>query len=247
MSPAPDGTAALVLLTAAAFLAAMVSASLSIGGGYILFGAMTIVLPLPAAVALQSVLSYPSLVARGLTFRQDIVWRIVGPFSAGSVVGVLIGMRLYHAVPEALLSVAVGVAMLVLTWFPPRLRQLHGLAGMSAAGVLHAITSSLLGLGAILQPVLLHAGLSPRALVGTFATCLLVLEAMRTAGYAMAGFDYLAHLPVILLAIVAGFAGTWCGRRLIGHISERHFRGAMQLFITLLAGRLIVTGLGRTH
>lgn len=237
--------ASLSLLAAAAFAAALISASLSVGGGYILFGAMTLIYPLPAAIALQSVLSYPSLVARGLAFRRDIEWRIVRPFSAGSVAGVAVGMRVFHAIPEAAQQFAVGCMLLVLAWLPLRLRAMHGAPGMAMTGMLHAVTSSILGMGAILQPVLLNAGLSPRQLVGTFATCLLLLEALRTAGYAMAGFDYAAHLPAILLAVAAGFAGTWMGRRLIGHVPERHFRLVLKLVISALAMRLLMAALTR--
>ena len=81
----------LLLLAAASFSAAAVSASLSVGGGYVLFGATTLLYPLPVAIALQPVLSYSSLVARSLAFREATLWGIVRPFTLGSLGGVALG------------------------------------------------------------------------------------------------------------------------------------------------------------
>lgn len=237
----------LVLLTGASFVAALVSASLSIGGGYLLFGMTTLLYPLPSAIALQPALSYASLASRSLAFREAISWRIVRPFTLGSLVGVAVGLGLYHAIPERLLALAVGSMMLVLAWAPPLHRHVHSGPGLTVVGAVHAVTGTVLGLGSVLQSVLLNAGIDRRAIVGTFATCLLVLEAVRAFGYAVTGFSYWPHLAAIVAASAAGLAGTWCGRLLIGRVPERLFRITLQLLVTLLALRLLWTGIVGTY
>lgn len=232
----------LALLGGASFLAALVSASLSIGGGYVLFGATTLLYPLPAAIALQPALSYASLVARAVTFRQAISWRIVRPFTLGSLVGVAAGLALYHALPERALALGVGAMMLVLAWAQLPMRHVHSQPGMAGVGAAHAVSGTVLGMGSVLQPVLLNSGIDRHALVGTFAACLLVLEAIRAGGYAVTGFAYGPYAAAIAIATVTGFAGTWCGKQLIGHIPEEKFRIIMRLLVSALALRLIWTG-----
>ncbi|HTN13833.1 MAG TPA: sulfite exporter TauE/SafE family protein [Sphingomonadaceae bacterium] len=233
----------LALLAGASFLAALVSASLSVGGGYVLFGATTLLYPLPAAIALQPALSYASLVARAVTFRQAITWRIVRPFTLGSLVGVAAGLALYHTIPERALALGVGAMMLVLSWAQMPMRHIQSQPGMAGVGVAHGMSGTVLGMGSVLQPVLLNSGIDRRALVGTFASCLLVLEAIRAGGYAITGFAYAPYAAAIAIATVAGFAGTWCGKQLIGHIPEEKFRIIMRLLVSALALRLIWTGM----
>lgn len=229
----------LLLLAAASFSAAAISASVSVGGGYVLFGATTLLYPLPVAVALQPALSYSSLISRSIAFREAISWRIVGPFTLGSLAGVALGLVVYHAIPERIMALGVGSLMLVLTWWRLPLPHVHSRAGMAGAGVAHALSGTVLGMGSILQPVLLNAGIDRRALVGTFATCLLALEAIRSFGYALTGFAFQPYIAAIAVSTLAGFAGTWAGKRLIGRIPEHVFRATVKGLITLLAVRLL--------
>lgn len=236
----------LALLGGASFLASLTSASLSIGGGYILFGATTLLFPLSSAIALQPVLSYSSLLARSIAFRDAIAWNIVRPFTAGSIIGVGLGLLIYHLIPERALSLAVGIGMLTLAWTRPALPPAHTGKGFFLVGGLHALAGTVLGLGSVLQPVLLNSGIARRAIVGTFATCLLALEAIRFFGYAKTGFSYAPFIEPIFVAIITGIAGTWVGGKLIGHIPEQIFRLILRLLVSLVALRLIAIGL-RLH
>lgn len=227
------------LLGAASFAAALISSGLSIGGGYVLFGATTLLYPLPSAIALQPALSYASLLGRAVVFRDAIAWKIVRPFTAGSLAGVAGGLALYHVLPEQALAFAVGAFMLVLAWTQLPLQRVHSTGGMVGVGVAHAFSGTVLGMGSVLQPVLLHSGIARQALVGTFAASLLVLEAIRAAGYAVTGFSYASFLPAIIVATGAGVAGTAAGKLLIGHIPERGFRLTLRLLVTGLALRLV--------
>lgn len=228
------------LLALASFCAAAISASVSVGGGYVLFGATTLLYPLPVAVALQPVLSYSSLVARSIAFRRGISWTIVRPFTFGSLAGVALGLVVYHAIPERVLALGVGSLMLVLTWWRLPLPHVYSGAGMAGVGMAHALSGTVLGMGSILQPVLLNAGIDRRALVGTFAACLLALEAIRAVGYGLTGFSYLPLAGAVVVSTLAGFAGTWAGKNLMGHIPERAFRLIVSGLISALAVRLLV-------
>lgn len=232
------------LLGGASFLASLISASLSVGGGYILFGALTLIFPLSYAIALQPVVSYSSLVSRSVGFRDAIDWRIVRPFTIGSIFGVAIGMAVFAMVSERALALAVGAAMLALSWTRPKVNLAHRGEAVALVGGLHALTGTVLGMGAVLQSFLINLRLDPRAVVGTFASCLLVLEAMRGIGYAAGGFAYGDHWAMIVVVSIAGILGTFAGRRLTGKVPDAVFFWAMRLAVSALALRLMALGLG---
>ena len=184
--------AGLLLIGLASFLASLTSACFSIGGGYLLFGMTTWLFPLPTAIALQSALSLGSLFSRTHAFWAEIDWLIVRSFTAGSLLGVAMGLSLFRLMPEEGLALALA-----------RTRLLRGV------------------------------------IVGTFATCIILLELLRTAGYAAAGFPYARYVPHIAVATIAGLAGTYLGKRMAPFISERQFRLVLRLFISVLGARFL--------
>jgi uncharacterized membrane protein YfcA len=233
----------LLILGVASLAASAISACFSVGGGYILFGAISAIMPLPAAIAMQSVLSFGSLFSRTHAFWPEIDWSIVRTFTAGSLVGVGAGLWLFVRTPEGVLSLLLGLLLFILAWAPRLKWALHRQAAYFGVGILHAVVSTLFGLGAILQPVLLRSSLARTAIVGTFATCIILLEVLRTLGYASTGFPYAVYWHEILVATVTGLAGTYLGKRMVPVISERHFRFVMRLFITGLGLRFVHKGL----
>lgn len=234
----------LLILGVASLAASAISACFSVGGGYVLFGALTWIMPLPAAIAMQSVLSFGSLFSRTHAFWSEIDWPIVRTFTIGSVIGVGAGLWLFTRTSEALLSLLLGLLLLALAWAPKIRWNVRQSASYFGVGILHAAVGTLLGLGAILQPALLRSSLTRTTIAGTFAACIIVLELLRTAGYASAGFAYASYWPEIVVATVTGFAGTWLGKRTVPMLSERHFRFGLRLFITALGLRCIHKGFG---
>ena len=237
-----DGSG-LLILGAASFAASLISACFSVGGGYVLFGASSLVLPLPSAIALQSVLSFGSLFSRTHAFWAEINWPIVRSFTAGSMIGVGAGLWLFTSASEHLLALLLGVLLLLLAWAPPTRQRVSAGKSFFSAGIAHAVVGTLFGLGTILQPALLRSGLPRSVIVGTFATCIILLEVLRTAGYYATGFDYARYLPEIAVATVTGLAGTYIGKRMTPAISESAFRLALRLFISFLGLRFLYKGI----
>ncbi|MBN8829962.1 MAG: sulfite exporter TauE/SafE family protein, partial [Sphingomonadales bacterium] len=101
----------LLILGAASLAASAISACFSVGGGYVLFGALTWIMPLPAAIAMQSVLSFGSLFSRTHAFWAEIDWPIVRTFTAGSLIGVGAGLWLFVRTPEGILSLLLGLML----------------------------------------------------------------------------------------------------------------------------------------
>lgn len=233
----------LLILGAASFAASLISACFSVGGGYVLFGATSWILPLPSAIALQSVLSFGSLLSRTHAFWSDIDWPIVRSFTAGSVLGVGLGLWLFTRAPEDLLALLLGLLLLVLAWAPPVRWKVSPGKSFFSVGIAHAVVGTVFGLGTILQPALLRTALPRAVIVGTFSTCIILLEVLRTAGYFSTGFDYGDYIPAIVVATLTGLVGTYVGKHMTPAIPEPVFRLVLRLFISFLGLRFLYKGM----
>lgn len=233
----------LIVVTIGSFLASFVNAAFATGGVYILLAASSSVLPLSAAVPLQSAFAFGSLIARIAYFRKFIHWRIVGVFLTGGIFGVIVGTKVFVSLPESVMSMTIGVVLIVLIWFPVSGWRFPFRYPFFPIGIVHAFLGTTFGVGAILQPAMLRTNLKKLEITGTLAACLVLLDVMKVTGYVSSGFRYQDFLPHIILATLAGFAGTWSGKRISHRISERLFRTAFKWLITAVAFRLVFKGL----
>ncbi len=230
-----------VVLVAGSFFAAAFNAAFSIGGAMIILATTTAVLPITAIVPLHSGLLIGSTFGRVWMFWRFIDWKIVKPFLLGSVVGTALGARIYFAIPESAIAVAIAIVMLVAIWWPkvtwrPKLKHPWAIVGF-----IHSFLSTLFAYGALLHAVILHTGLNRRQIVGTMAGCLSGMSIFKLVGYAWFGFDYSPYAVLIIVAVAASFAGTWLGKRLSEKLPEQGFRLVYRLLITVTALRLLYT------
>ncbi len=233
---------AVFIVTAGSFVASFVNAAFATGGVYILLFTSSSVLPLSAAVPLQSAFAAASLVARVALFWEHIDWRIVRLFFLGCLLGVAIGTWTFAALPERAIALLLGLVLLLLIWVPqlPSLPVKHPFVFV---GIIHSYLGSLFGVGGVLQPLLLRTDLLKMQLTGTLAAAMLSLDLLKAIGYSSFGFNYADYLPHIIGATIAGFAGTWAGKCVTHHVSETLFRRVFRILVSAVALRFIYVGL----
>lgn len=241
--PAMEIDPGFVVLVAGSFLAAVANAAFSAGGALITLAVTSMVLPVSAVVPIHSALLFGSSSMRAVLFRDYIQWRIAGPFLMGSVVGAFLGARIFFELADKLVATAIAVLMLVAIWLPqirwrPKIKQAWLLTGFA-----HTLLSTLFAYGAILQGVILHTGLDRRQVIGTVGGALAGMGLFKISGYALNGFDYTPYLTVIGVAVLLSFVGTWLGRKLVDRMSERFFRLAFRVLVTVTALRLVYVNL----
>jgi uncharacterized protein len=235
--------ATFIAIVVGSFAASVANAMFSAGGALIVLAVTSTVLPIQHIVPIHSTLLIGSTATRVVFFWSFIDWKIARPFILGSLIGALIGARIYVELPEAIIATAIAILMLVALWLPgitwrPKIRH-----PWVVVGFVHTFISTLFAYGALLHAVILHTGLERRQVVGTMAGALTGMGIFKIAGYAYYGFDYGPYLVMISVAILMSFAGTAVGKWLGEGLSENKFRLIYRILVTLTALRLMYTGL----
>ena len=231
-----------LVISVGCFVAALVNAAVATGGVYIMLAASSAVLPLAAAIPMQSALGAPSLAARIVSFWHDINWPIFLMFAPAAAVGVLVGAQIFVSLDEGVIALLLGALLLALVWLVPHGVALNLPRQFLYVGGLHGCFGTIFGVGLFLQPAILRTGLNRQQITGTLAVCLLGLEAMKATGYVSFGFSYADYWPHILAGAIAGITGTLIGKRLGDRIPERQFRLVFRIIVTLAGLRLMAKG-----
>jgi uncharacterized membrane protein YfcA len=233
---------ALVVITLGSLVAAFVNAAFATGGVYVTQISSLAVLPVSAAVPLQSAFAAGSLLARIGLFWKDIQWRIVATFVFGCLFGVYFGAKAFVALSDALISMLLGMTLLVLIWLPKNVSGIRLKHPFIYVGAVHAFVGTMFGVGGILQPFILRTNLKKMQITGTLAACMISLDVMKMTSYVLVGFRYQDYIPHIVLATLAGFAGAWLGKHATLHVSETAFRTVFRWLVTFAALRLVYGG-----
>lgn len=232
----------LIVIVLGCFVAAFVNAAFATGGVYIMLLSSVSVLPISHAIPLQTAFAVGSLTGRLYYFWRYIDWRIVKAFVIGSLFGVYLGTRAFVALPDDILSLLLGLVLLFLIWMPTVDWRMPFKHPFFIVGAIHSYLGALFGVGGVLQPLVLRTRLNKLEITGTLAICMFTLDMMKTVGYISVGFNYLDYVPHFIGATLAGFLGTWLGKRVTHRVSEQLFRRVFKVLVSLVAVRLILKG-----
>lgn len=125
----------------------------------------------------------------------------------------------------------------------PLLRR-RSLSVLGAGGVVTGALTLFLGATGPFVAALLGAlRLERHAHMTTFSVCMLLQHALKIAAFGLLGFAFGPWLAFIAAMFVAAFVGTWLGRRALGRMGDARFHRVLVVLLTLLALRLVVSGL----
>ena len=244
-----DASSALVLC-AASLLTAGVSAVLGMAGGIMLLAEMllflepTIAIPIHALVQLTSNSSRAAIHARAI--RRELLF----PYLLLLVPAGFLTLPLAERAPADALRLAIGVFVLVATWrsrwlllgLDPELlpeRPRFALVGAAAGGLGPLVGAT----GPFIAPFFLGIGLSRFQLIGTKAACQATGHLAKILVFGVAGFAFLDFLPIILSMAFCTVVGTTLGTRVLHRLDDSLFTKLYRLTLSLIALRLVWSGL----
>ena len=224
----------LALLVFVSLATSALSAVAGMGGGIVLLAAMAATLAPAVVVPLHGVVQLVSNGTRAIVMLPHVNRRVFTLYMVPSVIGVLVGAKLYVGSELPWFRPAVGVFILgylVTLRYEPRLGRFPK-AWYAPLGFFIGAVASLIGAtGPLVAPFFLRDDLESREIVATKAAIQLTTHAAKIPAFFLAGFSYREHLGLLLPLVAAAVAGTLVGARVLEMLSPVAFR---RVFVTVL-------------
>lgn len=217
------------------FIASMLTAALSLGGGTLMMAVLAVLFPPAIVIPLHGAIQLGSNAGRATIQRAHIQWPIVVWISAGALIGSLIGLQFVSIIPEDLFKIIIALFILVTIWLPQPKITGRGPVPNLIAGIAFGISNMIVGLVGPLVMAFIRYIPDRRQLVATHAATLSIIASARVLGYAAIGFLFWEYMPFIAGMILAGLLGTMIGSRLLNRLPEHTFRLGLRLIVTFLA------------
>lgn len=243
----PDGLGpvAATLLVATSFLTAAVTATFGLGGGIILLAVLLTFTTPAMAIPVHAILQTGANGARAWLLRGEVLRPLFLWFLPGSLAGVALGGLVLVELPTRWLTLALALFILWSVWGPRPVPHALPPARFALVGALSAFLTMFIGAsGPVLAAFLSPQRYGKLATVATHGACMMVQHLMKIIAFVLLGFSLADWLPLASAMLASGFAGTVLGRSLLRRLPEALFLHGFRLVMTLLALRLLWTGVG---
>ena len=231
---------AAVGLVALSMFTSALTAAAGIGGGLVLLSVMASFLAPVVVIPIHGVVQLGSNAGRGVLMREHIDRGILLPFALGSVAGIVLGAKLFIALPTPVLQSILGCFVLASVWLPRLKASKIPYPAFSLVGIVGSFCTMFVGAtGPFIASFITPERLGRHAVVATHAACMTVQHSLKVVAFGFLGFAFLPWLPLLAAMIGAGFLGTMIGKRLLDRLPHRIFARGFKLVLTLLALRLL--------
>ena len=222
-------------LVALSFFTSAVTASFGVGGGSMMIAALALVLPPVVAVPVHGLVQLGSNAGRALLMRAFIQWRFAGFFILGSIPGALVGAQVAVWLPEAAFTALIAGFILWSAWAPQPRTDARGPAATVLAGLGTAILGMITGVSGPVVAAFLRFLPDRRQIVATHASLMTAQNLLKAMAFTALGFAFAPYVPLVVLMIASGFAGTALGGRLLTRLPEARFRMVFKVLLTAIA------------
>jgi uncharacterized membrane protein YfcA len=239
LPPEVSSLAAMGLVALSLFTSAL-SAGAGIGGGLVLLSVMASFLPPLVVIPTHGVVQLGSNAGRAALMHQHIDSRILLPFVLGAVLGIVLGAKLFVALPAPVLKTILGFFILAVVWLP-KLKASHiPNRGFTLVGIVGSFCTMFVGAtGPFVASFITPDRFDRHTVVATHAACMTAQHTLKIVAFGFLGFAFLPWLPLLAAMIGAGLFGTMIGRRLLDRLPHHIFARAFKIILTVLALRLL--------
>ena len=232
------------------------------GLGTLLMPAYALFFPLPVAIAATAVVHLANNIFKTVLVGRNADWRVVFKFALPAAIAAMIGatlLNLFAGLPSLtfyhmggqkheiyLIKLIVGVLIIgfaCLNLLPRLSNVAFDRKYLPVGGLLSGFFGGLSGIqGALRSAFLIKAGLGKEAFIGTGTVSAVIVDVSRLLIYGLSFYTMkISQVEsmggIILAAIIAAFAGSFVGARLMKKVTLQ----AVQIIVGVM---LIVVGIG---
>ncbi|MFQ5414054.1 MAG: TSUP family transporter [Phycisphaerae bacterium] len=240
-----------IVLPLVALLTAALSAVIGMGGGILLLAAMFAFLPHAEAIPTHAAVQLASNGTRVAAFVRNVDWSTLGRFCVGVVPGMVVGAVVLgtlgmSAEREPYLKLLVGAYVLTATFLPsPRSMstvRAHWWDFPLLGFVVGAAALTIGAIGPLIAPMFARRRFVKERLIATKATCQLLAHMMKIPAFLMIRPDLdvkrLGLVTVLMIAMV--IPGTLIGKRVLKHVTDRHFVVLYRVALTVAGLKVLI-------
>jgi uncharacterized membrane protein YfcA len=234
----------LVVLVGAALVGSTLSGFLGMGGGIFLLTVMFLCGLEPAlAIPIHALVQLTSNGTRAVLFREHVRWSAWRTFALCALPFPVLGLALASRLDPEQTKVMIGALVIFATWKPKGWKVAWGeRPAFAAVGVVAGTLGVVVGAtGPLIAPFFLRDGWRKEEIIATKAACQVFIHVQKILAFGFVGFSFAKELPHVVPLAAAVILGTWCGKKILAHLSEARFRMAYRVVLTGLALRLLAT------
>lgn len=229
-----------VLLSFCVFLTSSLTATLGVGGGMLLIGIMPWFLPINSVVPLHAVVQFSSNISRALLNIYDIVWVLLKQYTWGALLGIAAFGLIFIYFPLQWLSPLIGVYILISLWWKRFATVMKKLDAIWLVGFLQTGLGLFVGAtGPLSTSALVRRLEDKNAIIASAAAFATLGCLLRLVFFMNTGFDFLSHLPLIVMVSIAAILGSYIGTLLRKYISNDRFVWVLKILLTIIALTMI--------
>jgi len=213
------------------------------GSGLIAIPVLSLLFPLKIAVPLVVMLDYMASAGHGVSLRQSIQWGEVGRLIVPALIGVSVGLLIFHKVDAELLPRFLGgfvfLYALYSLWGPemPRVSSWWAVPAAVSGGAV----GTLFGTGGPFYVTYLKARqLDKTAFRATFACIFLLDGAARVAGYVGTAVVDLQLLMLLAVSLPVMMLGMYLGGKIHTSLSPEIFTRGISILLLVSGASLML-------
>jgi len=223
-------------------ISSLMSAAFGIGGGTIMLAVLAQVLPVKAIIPVHGVIQIGSNLGRAAALASQVRWQYLLWFFLGCLIGAVVGGKVVISLADNIPRIILGCFILYSVWGPKFTSRSKDSRTIAIGGFVSTLLTMFVGATGPFILALLKALELPRvALVATNAACMVLQHSLKVIVFGLLGFAYGPYLSLILLMIISGFIGTLIGKRVLLKINEDKFRLVINVLLSVLAIRLLIS------
>lgn len=232
-------------LVALSFVTSMMSGAMGLGGGVLMLGVMTQLLPPAVLLPVHGMVQVGSNFGRAVIMRRDVARMLVLPFLLGSILGVALGAQIVDLLSRPAMLIILGCFLLWSVWSPKLRPARLPPRWFTLVGAMSSFCTMFVGsTGPLVAAFLVPDPLTRHQVVATQGALMTIQHALKVIAFTALGFALIEWIPLLCLMVGLGFVGTYAGRRLLDRVDERRFKLAFKLIMTALALKILGDGLG---